>query len=250
MKNISADFPLLIPNTHTQCFQVTYTHPDHRSANIVTRFGIIVQNCPGIIGAENTLQPTEYVLYQLAKDYLATPNNHFALLDIFVRANGIIKADATDTKFPATHTIVLWKQSNSKIFVIDPNQKTFSNFIVQTLHTLGNDIHNHSVHGDTFYKSNYLPEPGRKIGYMRDCIDISVKVGFELNRLIGIVRTTNMTENDILNSLYKQFSNDIKDEWDYLKALKSTRDAHSTDINKTSKALEITSFIKKDFKLK
>ncbi len=121
---IATDFPALTLNTHTKCFQMTYTHPAHSTANVVMRFGIIAQDFPSITQDKNALQPTEYVLFQLTKDYLATPNNHVALLDIFAREKGVIKQDISHPGFTETHTIVLWKKSDSTIFVIDPNQKT------------------------------------------------------------------------------------------------------------------------------
>lgn len=240
---ITTDFPALTLDTHTKCFQMTYTHPDHGAANVVMRFGIIAQNCSIIAQNPNILQPTEYVLFQLAKDYLAMPNNHVALLDIVARENGAIKQDTTNSKFPETHTILLWKKTDSTIFVIDPNQKTFSDFVVQTLQALGEDINNEPALSTTFYKNNYLlengePKIGSGAGYMRDCIDIAIKVGFELNRLVG----PGNSDEEILKRLYAKLSNEAIGN-NLSKALNSVRDAHSTDQNKVANAESIQTFL-------
>lgn len=257
LKDISSNFAPLIPNTyHNKYFQITYTHPEHPDPNlknVVLRFGIIAQSCDTSINTANI--SIEYALYNLAKDYLTMSNNHVVLLDIFAREDGAITEalaeDNTRLGFPETHTIVLWKQSNSAIFVLDPNQKIYSDFIVRTLKALGEDKINNEppqppLLGTTFYKNNYLltnnnkPKVGRGAGYMRDCIDIAIKAGFELNRLIANAPKpiTTAIENNMLQSLYQKFSNPEQRN-EYTNALKSMRDVHGTNIDKSLAATTI-----------
>lgn len=120
----------------------------------------------------NIVESTE----QYAKDAQGYPNN-VVLFDIFDRSKGFINEGHNQT-----HTIALWKKKDNEFVLIDPSNVSFSSDIAKIL-----KINSMIVPGNQIYfpgnnKTGYsdyseiLPKP-------RDCIDIAVKIGFELNEL-------------------------------------------------------------------
>ncbi len=101
----------------------------------------------------------------------------------------VIKVDSAHPNEVETHTTVLWKTKDKVITVIDPSNSTFSSFLY------GMDLlkfqfvsaecgmiykpNNHSYTKKHLEKLNkFLPENSHK--YPRDCVDIAVKIAFEL----------------------------------------------------------------------
>jgi len=113
---------------------------------------------------------------QYIKDVYEYPNN-VVLVDIFDRSKGFINEGHNQT-----HTIALWKKKDNELVLIDPSNVSFSSDIAKIL-----KINSMIVPGNQIYfpgnnKTGYsdyseiLPKP-------RDCIDVAVKIGFELNEL-------------------------------------------------------------------
>jgi hypothetical protein len=144
------------------------------------------------------LHPVEKFLFQRALALLDRVSvdltektkylNNVVCVDFFVRdENNMIKGRE---ELAETHTVVLWKTSfknATKYIIIDPSDVTFSIFLLGLLQHIappGCMISNFDVAGGVLYgpgqdKTGYnfpleLPRP-------RDCIDISVKIAFELN---------------------------------------------------------------------
>jgi hypothetical protein len=136
------------------------------------------------------------------KDKLEYPNN-IVLVDIFDRSSGIINDGNNQS-----HTIALWKKKNNELVLIDPSQKSYSEHLVEPLKLkLGININTlgyKTLYGVAAYKpndktdySNYLnpnPKP-------RDCVDIAVKVAFELNEQQKIQGDLQIAENNMLEQL-------------------------------------------------
>ena len=161
-----------------------------------------------------TLHPYERALFDNAFEYLSKtisaeeylsnndkveyPNN-VVLVDIFDRSTGSINEGDTQT-----HTVVLWKRKDDEIFLIDPSNINYSkhlsnNFNVIPLEPAKNIFYG-SAGKETGY-SDYLtndPKP-------RDCVDIAVKIAFELNELQKISELDKLPQ--ITDSLQKQLSN-------------------------------------------
>lgn len=136
------------------------------------------------------------------KDKLEYPNN-IVLVDIFDRSSGIINDGNNQS-----HTIALWKKKNNELVLIDPSQKSYSEHLVEPLKLkLGININTlgyKTLYGVAAYKPNdktdysdYLnpnPKP-------RDCVDIAVKVAFELNEQQKIQGDLQIAENNMLEQL-------------------------------------------------
>jgi len=121
------------------------------------------------------------------------PNN-IVLVDIFVRTDdNKIKKDHTSDA-PETHTIALWKKSENEILLIDPSKVDFSKDLLGAINVVAARAQLtakiHSPSGGILYGTG-----GKDTGYNellstsisehkhRDCVDIAVKIGFELNEL-------------------------------------------------------------------
>lgn len=184
----------------------------------VIRYGLdtegeVLHSIVGSYIEKGVLHPYEQALFQRAFDYLKPldsadyyiksgdkseyPNN-VVLVDIFDRSKGFINEGHNQT-----HTIALWKKKDAEFVLIDPSNVSFSSDIAKIL-----KINSMSVPGNQVYfpgnsktgYSNYaevLPKP-------RDCIDISVKIGFELNELqkqqVGIKEIENILLDNIANT--------------------------------------------------
>lgn len=131
--------------------------------------------------------------------------NSVILVDIFGRENNSIKIDK-DNGYPETHTIALWKVTNDKYIIIDPNRVKFSEHIINNLKDIGYKI-------EGYIADLYNLEDGNKA--KRDCIDIAIKIAFEIQEQekIGVdlknieIRISEMFCNDtksnpILKNLY------------------------------------------------
>lgn len=136
------------------------------------------------------------------------------LIDIFVRENYAIKTDLS-LNLPETHTIILWKKKDDEILLIDPSKVDFSAYIQRPLEELFNkgckkiniSIFQPLGIGKVFYGSE-----ASKTGYTtfseqnpspRDCVDVAVKIGFEMQEQQRICTKLQ----DIPNNTLEQISN-------------------------------------------
>jgi hypothetical protein len=166
---------------------------------LVRHYGIDAVGAYCLIGhiiEINKLHPVEDVLFQEAirflndkcdaetfvnfQNKLAYANN-VVLVDIFPRKNSnningnyYIGRDTKVKEEAETHTVVLWKVTESKVAVIDPTQKSYSDFLMGIS----------GFDGFTFINKSpdklYQPGTDEKKD-PRDCTDIAAKIAFELN---------------------------------------------------------------------
>jgi hypothetical protein len=168
---------------------------------------------------------------------LLSPDN-VALVNFFPRPEKIdnkIKKDKESQEIH-THTIVLWKTSENKIKIIDPSNSGFSSFL--------KDI---SVNN----KFKFLVDEGKKSILKiyqaddeppmtkRDCTDIAVKIGFELNQKQANYEVTIVQ--DCLEQSIEQISN-TNPSAEKLKLFKALQ---SSDLDVRRKAAELKETIKK-----
>ena len=141
------------------------------------------------------------------------PPNNVVLVDIFVRdKDGNI---ATDNGLPETHTVALWKKGE-QLVLIDPSNTKFSSELVSPLQKLSSK----KIETIQVTKSKIYTHGSEK-HEVRDCVDIAVKIAFELNELqrkekaeiIGIEkRMINQISNqpEALSKLGKQHSSSLQ----------------------------------------
>jgi hypothetical protein len=189
----------------------------------VLRYGLDTENqaLNSIIGnyvEKGVLHPYEEALFiealnylkevESAESYMKTegkgyyPNN-VVLVDIFDRSSGFINKG-----YSQTHTIALWKKKADEIILIDPSKISYSDHICVNLGKLLNiKVNSCNVPEGVIYGSM-----GKETGYSeynivspkpRDCIDIAVKVAFELNEQ----QVLHNSLEDALNNTMKQISN-------------------------------------------
>ncbi len=162
-----------------------------------------------------------------AIDYLlnTTCTQKTVLVDIFnrnicVEANSIkeqrIKTEGTNQKYPETHTILLFRQPDNKIFVIDPNNAQYSLHVTSknnSINTKLQEFKNPNLPLKTAYSNialyinqsgmpeietinmvkstdkiqiyNSSKKKGASNGDARDCVDIAVKLAFLLEEHSG-----------------------------------------------------------------
>ena len=130
------------------------------------------------------LTSSERFIIGNAIKYLETSIHNVALVDVFPREfnNNNTGVGTINTKSLDTHTALLYKTTENKILVLDPNNPMFSSHLskyqdtLYTIETLCN----------TDPKLKIYSRPEKTItGYdktkYRDCIDIAVKIAFVLN---------------------------------------------------------------------
>lgn len=164
------------------------------------------------------LHPYEIALFEKAIDYLnqtksaeayiqdITPDksyvNNAVLVDIFDRSTGFV--DAGDNQ---THTVVLWKKTNDQIMLIDPSNINFSNHLCDPLTTcfFGVTILPSQPNGQVIYGTQGKPTGYSEYDYPnplpRDCVDIAVKVAFEINEQQKIVGDFNLVEKNVFSQI-------------------------------------------------
>ena len=209
----------------------------------VIRFGINSELFKGLsdVNTFDILHSVEYCSLYSSVDYLkhrqsttekaAVYKKNIVLCDIFARKDGIIKTEP-DNKMPETHTIALWKITDKKIVLIDPTNANYSLFIAK--HFNIGDVEIISVieefnlsdkHKKFYNKGEETIKVGLGAKDPRDCIDIGVKIAFELNEL----QKESIDSKTIIGELYKKMSN--YDRSDVVNSLKLMRDAHSSDVH-------------------
>ena len=175
------------------------------------------------------VHPIEKDLLQLAGEYLnKVPNaesvlnkesklypNNVVLVDIFVRDNEKIK-EYQDSGYPETHTVALWKKTDTEYLLIDPSKVDFSKDLAQEIgKILSISIKVHSPTGNILYgtggkDTSYNELKSISIGEHkhRDCVDIATKVGFEINELQTDDNITKLDE--VERAMNLQISNQKK----------------------------------------
>ncbi len=137
-------------------------------------------------------------------EHMGDAFNNIVLVDFFSRSGAKfkeIKPKDGVPDIPDTHTIVLWKYKQeknnvNKIAIIDPNNKLFSDFIaenypywiIKNKHFKLIKMCEFNIKSpliDRFYSNNAVrpPNPLVEIRLPRDCIDIAVKIAFEIYEL-------------------------------------------------------------------
>ena len=175
-----------INNLNDKIKQVVVTH-NNSEHNLVKENNPALSNFSKITSKkDNLLTYIEYAKANITKieeyiiNYAKTilsDKHPTILLDLFARDDnsGCIKYNEDGSV--ETHTIVLYKQKNLYL-VIDPSKATFSDILVGT----GNDV---VICLDKEFQI-YKPSDNKNIGHgqmqWRDCIDISVKLAFYINK--------------------------------------------------------------------
>lgn len=145
-------------------------------------------------------------MYNADSDHEIPPEN-VVLVDTFARdSNGVIKIN--DDGLPETHIVALWQKSDREIVLIDPNNVSYTKDLSVGIAALTRDTIACSciqVTGGQIY--NALP-PGQQTQeqYKRDCIDVAVKIAFELNDL----QQTNVPLSKIESTMLYNISNQEK----------------------------------------
>lgn len=138
--------------------------------------------------ANITLHPLEVINLQNAINYLSTKEeNKTVLIDIFARdpQTGMIKWQEDNPLLPETHTVVLFKNSEKQLVVIDPSNSSFSKHLSTNTKMLISD----DIQILVPQKEVRIYEQDKKIGTgsepykYRDCIDIAVKIAFGLSKI-------------------------------------------------------------------
>lgn len=153
------------------------------------------------------LHPLEVKLIQDAITSLKTSEQKTALIDIFARTD---KEDINidiKTGIPETHTVVLYKNSENEVVIIDPSNSNFSRHIA--LNT-NNELIDGTVRIIAPEKEIkiYSPASKDKIGpnpdQYRDCIDIAVKLAFGLNKREGKIDPIKLAELPVIQEITNQ----------------------------------------------
>lgn len=199
---------------------------------LVTRYGICSDKFSHLCGAISLdmLHPVEfYVLSKAIEHLLEIPDDiegykeNVVLCDLVVR-NGDDKTISSPLEM---HSVALWRNIEGKIILIDPTAVSFSQIILQHSE---HSIFTEKIVSDPiqekytrFYsKGGKEHTPGRNLSDPRDCIDVAVKVAFELNEL----QRTLQDSKKILEILYDKMANGDNKGF---QTLKLSRDAHSSD---------------------
>lgn len=149
---------------------------------------------------------SENLAIKSAISFLESSSNNIALVDVFKRESKAI-TDPKNKKIVLTqvgginlneidtHTVLLYKTTNNKMLVIDPNNPMFSSHLSQyiddvyIIETLCDTDPKYKIYtpqsrdsdiGKTLIEK-YTSITGTKHDQYRDCIDIAVKIAFALN---------------------------------------------------------------------
>lgn len=156
------------------------------------------------------LHPLEVFLIQDAIDFLKESNNKSVLVDIFVREDDgsiTIKDNTLDI-----HTVVLYfNRDIGKIIVIDPSNPEFSRHIASNSFRLFRSAEDNVEITIPRIEKIYVPfdknNVGSKADQYRDCIDLSVKIAFGLNKLSSYINTEYIRNSDVIKEVTNQEQN-------------------------------------------
>jgi len=216
------------------------TNDSSKPTPCVLRYGINSHFLKDLIGTtlkSDVLHPIETELFELALKYLKSTKdadtylkptkgkdssssegkkyeNNVVLIDIFVRDKDRIKADSTKPDIPETHTITLWYKIANELNIIDPSNSLFSSNLVKPINLFLNSIPENKISVKSIGPIQIYGPGVEKLGYSayneppkpRDCIDIAVKIGFELNEL----QARQMPLEQIEEKMLAQISNQKK----------------------------------------
>lgn len=209
-------------------YQDTYVHKD----NAIVRYGInvseelikvcfpieekMVKKKEGVKSKASSksakdeqdisLHPLEVLLIKEAVSHLSSADN--VLVDIFAReSDGKIKMQESKLE---THTIVLHKNSQKEVVVIDPSNSDFSKHLASNVNkmfisgALGSYV---DILVSPKQLKIYEPASKDNIGpnfdQYRDCIDIAVKIAFGLKK-IGMIDVKKIESLDIIQEVTNQ----------------------------------------------
>jgi hypothetical protein len=255
-------------------YQLNISEADQVSDNlpVVLRYGLhsnseFLQNLVGNYIQNGILHPCEKAIFLKAFEYLNSaegteqylqtaiegrveyPRN-VILVDIFDRSTNVINNGHNQT-----HTIALWKSNDNEIILIDPSMKSYSDHLLPELNQLvsSDDLKIKVFAVDQMYGVSIYPANNRITGYSnyedanpkpRDCIDIAVKIAFEVNEQ---QRACNNFE-QIRNNTKEQISN-VKKNALYLNRFGEVviRELQSSDYQVRSEAKNLLKEISNKF---
>ena len=166
------------------------------------------------------LHPFEEILFKNAFDYLNNTESsetyiknkaldkpypkNTVLVDIFDRSTNLINAGHN-----RCHTVALWKSKDNVIVIIDPSKTSYSSHILDSLKEITN-LELKTVSAETIYGVAIY---NKETGYSdyddtepkaRDCVDIAIKIAFELNEQQKTCKNIQEIENNMLNNISNQ----------------------------------------------
>lgn len=151
------------------------------------------------------VESTEHCLKTPVQDRVGYSRN-VVLVDIFDRSTNVINEGRNQT-----HTIALWKNKDDEIVLIDPSKRSYSDHLLESVRAVGKVnveifavpvIYGIASYGqDTGYSSyeEEVPKP-------RDCVDIAVKIAFELNEQQKLRSSLKQIENNMLEQISNQLN--------------------------------------------
>jgi hypothetical protein len=155
--------------------------------SILKRFAIDSYSIADLIKnplGKYTLHFIEEQIFELAFEELKI--RPVVLVDVFKRSGR-----AANSPHPETHTVCLWAYKEDAFLIIDPNNAEFTDFIPKALGSRNLEMWEHSTPKTKFvtrkfYSTNVINPIGRGKSDKRDCIDISVKIAFQIIQSRGL----------------------------------------------------------------
>ncbi len=153
------------------------------------------------------LHPIEVFLIQDAINFLKTSESKSVLVDIFVR-NDDGRISIKDNKLDI-HTVVLYcNREIGKIIVIDPSNPDFSKHIATNSVRLFRESEGNFEITIPPIQKIYVPFNKDNVGpgpdQYRDCIDLSAKIAFGLNKLNGYINTQDIMSSSVIQEITNQ----------------------------------------------
>lgn len=238
---------------------------DHNAS--VVRYGLnskLFDYLDGLNSSHGILHPAEFITIFQAMESLSKrgyPGSdvyfdykyNVVVCDIFDRGS------EKESKFQKeedgrikTHSVVLWKITDKKVVIIDPNDQKFCKFIdklrvksdteLAVLYDILPKDADYTLPNDTkFYSSGEGSGAahGTSLHHTRDCVDIAVKIAF----FIDEAQKTYQRVDLILRDLYKYMSTNSDGET--FSKLKLAREAHSSNLKTRESFSIILDFVSK-----
>ena len=212
-------------------FAIFLDHYSNKSSNEVFRYGLNSSALIETVKSYNTLQPKisapsqksgksnktelpktilhplEMIIINKALSDL-TAQKQTVLIDIFARDDKEQIRFDEKTNLPETHTVVLYKNDDSNIIVIDPSNSTFSKYLASEISNLLVKVELMDQTLKAFTNELKIYTPSKNIGpnpeQYRDCIDIAVKIAFGLNNHKGVVDVSKIMELPAIKEITNQ----------------------------------------------
>ena len=170
-----------------------------------------------------------------------SPNN-IALVNFFPRSNNVIKKDIHNSEVVETHTIVLWKISENEIKIIDPSSSDYSSFLKDiSVHNKFKFLIDEGKRSilKNIYKVEDKDLKGKSVE-KRDCTDIAVKLGFELNQ-----RQIDYKVSTILDCLQQSIEQISNTSTSFVSGLKLFKALQSSDLKVRETATKLKEVVQK-----